>query len=128
MGVSACNQRPDSLALCEVLMKAGDRVQKADAAHVGSSGAFSASTPHQRHLQGLQLTMSRHLLVGASVPMEAVDVCPPKHAFHSPRRWRQEMKVLSKTLGRTGDVLNRIKSPHSVHTPSTFSFRFSSST
>lgn len=51
MGVSVGNHRPDSLPLCEqyILMKAGDRVQKADTAHVGLSGAFSISTLHLHH-------------------------------------------------------------------------------
>lgn len=50
-GVSAGNHRPDSLPLCEqyILMKAGDRVQKADTAHVGLSGAFSISPLHLHH-------------------------------------------------------------------------------
>lgn len=110
--MSARNQRPDSLALCEVLMKAGDRVHKADVAHVGSSGAFSASTPHQRHLQGLQLTKSRQLLsqpesesfgnvhplkekflVGASVLMKAAMSAHPNMRLSPPLETGNESVV-----------------------------------
>lgn len=65
MDVSAGNHRPDSLPLCEqyILMKAGDRVQKADAAHAGLSGAFSISTLHLHHFHWLHADKEQRVIV-----------------------------------------------------------------
>lgn len=67
MGVSAGNHRPDSLPLCEqyILMKAGDRVPKADAAHVGLSEAFSISTLHLHHFHWLHADEEQRVVVFA---------------------------------------------------------------